>query len=47
MNMEGAIISNCRCHTQTQTTGDEGDTTPRFVTDLSKIYSYNFRKWTL
>lgn len=42
--MEGAIISNCRCHTQTQTIGDEGDTTPRFVTELLKKQNYSFRK---
>ena len=34
--MEEAIISNCRCHSQTQRIGDEGDATPRFVTDLLK-----------
>ena len=36
MKMEEAIISNCRCHSQTQSTGDEDDATPRFVTDLWK-----------
>ena len=36
MKMEEAIISNCRCHSQTQRIGDEGDATPRFVTDLLK-----------
>ena len=35
MKMEEAIISNCRCHSQTQRIG-EGDATPRFVTDLLK-----------
>ena len=34
VKMEEAIISNCRCHSQTQRIGDEGDATPRFVTDL-------------
>ena len=36
VKMEEAIISNCRCHSQTQSIGDEGDATPRFVTDLLK-----------
>ena len=36
VKMEEAIISNCRCHSQTQRIGDEGDATPRFVTDLLK-----------
>ena len=36
MKMEEAIISNCRCHSQTQRIGEEGDATPRFVTDLLK-----------
>ena len=36
MKMEEAIISNCRCHWETQRTGDEDDATPRFVTDLLK-----------
>ena len=36
MRMEEAIISNCRCHSQTQMTGDEDDATPRFVIDLLK-----------
>lgn len=36
MRMEEAIISNCRCHSQTQRTGDEDDATPRFVIDLLK-----------
>ena len=36
MKMEEAITSNCRCHSQTQRIGDEGDATLRFVTDLLK-----------
>ena len=36
MKIEEAIISNCRCHSQTQRIGDEGDATPRLVTDLLK-----------
>ena len=36
MKMEEAIISNFRYHSQTQRIGDEGDATPRFVTDLLK-----------
>lgn len=36
MRMEEAIISNCRCHSQTQRTGDEDDATPRIVIDLLK-----------
>ena len=36
MKMEKAIISSCRCHSQTQRIGDEGDATPRFITDLLK-----------
>ena len=36
MKMEEAIISNCRCHSQTQKIGDEGDATPPFVIDLLK-----------
>ena len=35
-NMEEAIISNFRCHSETQRIGDEGDATPQFVTDLLK-----------
>ena len=34
--MEGPVIANCRCHSQTQRIGDEADATPRFVTDLLK-----------
>ena len=36
MKREEAIISNCTSHSQTQRTGDEGDATPRFATDLLK-----------
>ena len=36
MKMEEAIISNCRCHSQTQRIEDEGDATPRFLAALSK-----------
>ena len=34
--MEEPIISNCRCDSQTQRIGDEGDATPPFVSDLLK-----------
>ena len=34
--MKEAIISNCRCHSQTQSIGDEGDATSRLVTGLLK-----------
>ena len=34
--MKEAIISHCRCYSQTQRIGDDGDSTPRFVTDLLK-----------
>ena len=36
MKMEEAIISNCRCHSQTHRIGDKGDVTPRPITDLLK-----------
>ena len=36
MKMEEAIISNSRCHSQTQRIGDEGDAPPPFVNDLLK-----------
>ena len=36
MKMEEPIISNCRCDSQTQRIGDEGDATPPFVSDLLK-----------